>query len=97
MTARVIHDSPLGTLVVPSITGALATAQRQVPVEVPDDVAGRAPGAWSRHEGLPALDDGRSWRQSKGVWEVRDPGRGLLAQDSLWRPAPAAGPDGKKA
>jgi hypothetical protein len=96
MTVRVMHDSPLGTLVVPSSAGALATVERQVPAEVPDDVAGRAPGAWSRHEGPPALDDGRSWRQAGGGWEVRDPGRGLLAQDSLWRPAPVGRTDGKK-
>lgn len=85
-TVLVQHDSPLGQLAVPTLDGGVHIVDRGVPTEVPAGVAGRAPGAWEPlGEGeRPDLDDGRSWRCVDGVWEVRDPGAGLLAQHDLW-------------
>ena len=85
-TAWVQHDSPLGTLAVPTLDGGVHVVERGVPTEVPASVAGRDPGPWEAlaEGGVPDLDDGRSWRCVDGVWEVRDPGAGLLAQDDLW-------------
>ena len=78
------------------------TVQRGVPVEVPDDVAGRAPSKWRRAtpeemtpgggwtpEGWPLRDEQRHDEQGP-VWSTRDPGTGLLAQDTVWRKASAA-------
>jgi hypothetical protein len=69
-------------------------------VEVAADLAGRPPGPWKAlgDGGAPA-DDGRLYRPAGDRWEVRDPGAGLLAQDTVWSPSapdtkssPAAAP-----
>lgn len=82
----VMQASPLGDLVVPTVDGPAFLARRGVAVEVPADVAGAAPGPWTAlvDGEMPALDDGRSWSCEDGAWSVRDPGRGLLAQEDIW-------------
>lgn len=85
----IVHESPVGYLTVPTPDGRLFVAARGVPVRVPADVAGSAPGEWESlpDGGVPDLDDGRAWRVTDGVWQVRDAGSGLLAQVDVWRRA----------
>jgi hypothetical protein len=90
-----VHNSPLGTLAIPTPDGRLFVAEAGVPVMLPADVAGVEPGEWEAvPDGtVPDLDDGRSWRLTDGgAWQVRAPGSGLLAQVDAWRCAdvPAA-------
>lgn len=73
--------------------------QRGVPVEVPVEVAGHAPGEWrARVDGDPEHWPTRIGEDGSTV-ETHDPGSGLLAQVGLWRladapaPAPAANDD----
>lgn len=84
-----VHDSPLGTLAIPTADGRLFTAKRGEPAALPADVAGVEPGDWEplADGALPDLDDGRSWMFDDGVWLVRSPGSGLLAQEDIWRRA----------
>lgn len=94
-TVLLVHDSPIGTLAIPTPDGRLFAAKRGVSVAIPADVAGAAPGPWeSLADGeMPDLDDGRSWRiGSDGAWQVRTPGHGLLAQEDVWRVADAPKP-----
>lgn len=88
-----VHDSPIGTLAIPTPDGRLFVAERGMSVAIPTDVAGAAPGPWeSLADGeVPDLGDGRSWRIGPdGAWQVRTPGHGLLAQEDVWRIAPPA-------
>lgn len=69
-------------------------------VDVPDDLAGRAPGPWrpptaDEAAGRGTPTDPLQW-QLAGVsetdgelWLCRDPGAGLLAQEDVWQPATA--------
>lgn len=87
-----VHDSPIGALAIPTPDGRLFAAGRGVPVPLPADVAGLAPGPWEplTDGAVPDLDDGRSWRVGPdGAWQVRTPGFGLLAQEGVWRIADA--------
>lgn len=67
------------------------TAVRAVPLEVPDEVAGRKPGPW-RPARADEMVTGGGWtpagwplhRDEDGTWLTRDPGTGLLAQEDLW-------------
>ena len=93
-----VHDSPIGTLAIPTPDGRLFVAKRGVSVALPADVAGVSPGPWeSLADGDTAdLDDGRSWRIGPdGAWQVRAPGAGLLAQEDVWRVAPKPKTSGK--
>lgn len=88
----VVHDSPLGTLAIPTADGRLFVVERGAPTALPADVAGFAPGPWETlpDGAIPDLDDGRSWRVGDdGAWQVRAPGSGLLAQVDVWRHADA--------
>lgn len=91
-----VHDSPLGTLAIPTPDGRLFVVKRGEPVALPADVAGEEPGDWAplAKGEAPDLDDGRAYMVEDGVWHVRAPGRGLLAAEDIWRrasaPAPAA-------
>lgn len=93
MIVLLVHDSPIGTLAIPTPNGRLFVAERGVSVAIPADVAGAAPAPWeSLADGeTPDLGDGRSWRVGlDGAWQVRTPGHGLLAQEDVWRIAPPA-------
>lgn len=85
----IIFDDGPDELFVPSADLAL---KRGVPTEVPDHVAGRAPGdPQPVAEGDVDLDDGRLYERAvDGSWTVRDPGAGLLAQPTFraYRTAP---------
>ena len=82
------------------------TVQRGVPVEVPDEVAGREPGPWRRARpeemapgggwtpaGWPLHDEQAFDGEGFPVWSTRDPGAGLLAQEGFWRRAGSAPAD----
>jgi hypothetical protein len=85
-TVSLVYIGPATQVLVPALD---ANVQRGVPVEVPADLAGVAPGPWQ-----PATADdppGWLWRDgADGVLEVHDPGRGLLAQVDNWAPAGSA-------
>lgn len=84
---RIQYDEgPDGLAIVP----AGIVAERGVPVQVPDDVAGRAPGAWEQlpASARPDFDDGRQYAWDGTSWSVRDPGAGLLAQSDVWHETP---------
>jgi len=90
-----VHDSPLGTLAIPTPDGRLFIAQRGEPVALPADVAGEEPGDWTplADGETPDLDDGRMYMIAEsGIWHVREPGRGLLAAEYVWRRASAPAP-----
>lgn len=76
------YDDGPDEVVIPAAGNLLAL--RGEPVEVPDAVAGAAPGPWAPVD-APNWDDGQSYRQVDGLWEKRTPGSGLLAQDDVWR------------
>jgi len=74
-------------------------AARGEPVEVPDEVAGRAPGPWRAAE-PGEVTPGGGWtaigwplhQLGDGTWLTRDPGEGLLAQEDAWALPGAARP-----
>lgn len=100
---RVVQDAGRGTLIVPRVDDPPIEFPPGVPVDVPENVAGREPGPWEPYlddDGAPLLvpaDDGRAYRWAEaplpGVGahlEVRDLGAGLLAQEDLFRRADTA-------
>lgn len=79
---QIIYDEGPDEIYVPAHG---LTLRRGVPVEVPAEAAGREPGDPELIDAADVdLDDGRSYAQGPdGLWAVRDPGTGLLAQSTF--------------
>lgn len=93
-----VHRSPLGDVTVPSPSGVVLSAVAGEPVDVPRELAGKAPGPWAKcPDGhVVNYDDGvYEYRIVDGVTERRTPGVGLLANPDWSEHKAKAAEEGK--